>query len=107
MHPHPAAPSIMFPSENVMKRLLGAMSIFTLVMTVPQILIIWLRQEAAGVSLLFVGCVLRLRSDLVLVWGAEAGSQYLYTLRRLDSARWRSDHRHRGLRLSGCASSRP
>jgi uncharacterized protein with PQ loop repeat len=35
-----------------MKRLLGALSIFTLVMTVPQILAIWVSREAAGVSLL-------------------------------------------------------
>ena len=36
----------------MMKRLLGALSIFTLVMTVPQILTIWISREAAGVSLL-------------------------------------------------------
>ncbi|MGH8742068.1 MAG: hypothetical protein ACREUN_14210 [Burkholderiales bacterium] len=35
-----------------MKRLLGALSLFTLVMTVPQILAIWVSREAAGVSLL-------------------------------------------------------
>jgi uncharacterized protein with PQ loop repeat len=35
-----------------MKQLLGALSIFTLVMTVPQILAIWVSREAAGVSLL-------------------------------------------------------
>ena len=52
MHPHPAAPALAFPPEKVMKQLLGAMSIFTLVMTVPQILTIWVGREAAGVSLL-------------------------------------------------------
>jgi uncharacterized protein with PQ loop repeat len=53
MHPHPAASAnAAFPSENLMKRLLGAMSVFTLVMTVPQILTIWLGRQAAGVSLL-------------------------------------------------------
>lgn len=35
-----------------MKRLLGGLSIFTLVMTVPQILAIWIGRQAAGVSLL-------------------------------------------------------
>ena len=35
-----------------MKQLLGALSVFTLVMTVPQILAIWVSREAAGVSLL-------------------------------------------------------
>lgn len=31
-------------------RVLGGMSIFTLLMTVPQVLTIWVSQEAAGVS---------------------------------------------------------
>jgi hypothetical protein len=42
----------MIPSEKAMKRLLGALSVFTLVMTVPQILAIWVGRQAAGVSLL-------------------------------------------------------
>ena len=45
----------MFPSEKAMKRLLGALSVFTLVMTIPQILAIWIGREAAGVSLLSWG----------------------------------------------------
>jgi uncharacterized protein with PQ loop repeat len=35
-----------------MKRLLGIMSLFTMVMTIPQVLTIWLGHQAAGVSLL-------------------------------------------------------
>ncbi len=35
-----------------MKQLLGGMSIFTLLMTVPQIYAIWVSRQAAGVSLL-------------------------------------------------------
>jgi uncharacterized protein with PQ loop repeat len=35
-----------------MKRLLAGMSIFTLLMTVPQIYAIWASRQAAGVSLL-------------------------------------------------------
>lgn len=38
-----------------MKRLLGALSVFTLVMTIPQILAIWVGRQAAGVSLLSWG----------------------------------------------------
>lgn len=34
-----------------MKQLLGGMSIFTLLMTVPQIYAIWASRQAAGVSL--------------------------------------------------------
>ena len=52
MHPHPASPERVLPRETMMKRLLGALSIFTLVMTVPQILTIWISHQAAGVSLL-------------------------------------------------------
>ena len=36
----------------MLRRLVGVMSIFTLVMTVPQILTIWVSQQAAGVSVL-------------------------------------------------------
>lgn len=52
MLPHPAVPDHLLPSQKVMKQLLGGLSIFTLVMTVPQILAIWLSRQAAGVSLL-------------------------------------------------------
>jgi len=45
-------PEHLLPSEKAMKQLLGGMSIFTLVMTVPQILAIWVSRQAAGVSLL-------------------------------------------------------
>jgi uncharacterized protein with PQ loop repeat len=45
----------MIPSEKAMKRLLGALSVFTLVMTIPQILAIWVGRQAAGVSLLSWG----------------------------------------------------
>ena len=37
-------------SETILRRLLGGMSIFTLLMTVPQVLTIWVGQQAAGVS---------------------------------------------------------
>jgi len=38
-----------------MKRILGGLSVFTLVMTVPQIVVIWVSRQAAGVSLLSWG----------------------------------------------------
>ena len=37
-------------SETVLRRLLGGMSIFTMLMTVPQVLTIWIGHQAAGVS---------------------------------------------------------
>jgi uncharacterized protein with PQ loop repeat len=52
MRPHPAMSHDGLPSERAMKQILGGLSIFTLLMTVPQILAIWLTRQAAGVSLL-------------------------------------------------------
>src|SRR3954466_2781820 len=37
-------------SETLLSRLLGGMSVFTMLMTIPQVLTIWVRHEAAGVS---------------------------------------------------------
>ena len=39
-------------SETMLRRLLGGMSVFTLLMTVPQVLTIWIGRGAAGVSVL-------------------------------------------------------
>jgi uncharacterized protein with PQ loop repeat len=51
MAPDPATPaSDTAESKTVMSRLLGAMSVFTLLMTVPQVLTIWVGHQAAGVS---------------------------------------------------------
>ncbi len=38
--------------RRFMNRLLGLMSLFTMVMTIPQVLTIWLGHQATGVSLL-------------------------------------------------------
>jgi uncharacterized protein with PQ loop repeat len=40
------------PAETWISRLLGSMSVFTLLMTVPQVWVIWIGHQAAGVSLL-------------------------------------------------------
>ena len=42
-------------TDIVLRRFLGGMSIFTLVMTVPQVWTIWINQQAAGVSILSWG----------------------------------------------------
>ena len=39
-------------SEHAMTRLLGWVSVFTMLMTIPQVLTIWVGQQAAGVSIL-------------------------------------------------------
>jgi uncharacterized protein with PQ loop repeat len=53
-------------SEATLRRLLGGMSIFTLLMTVPQVLTIWVGQQAAGVSVLSWGAYLL--SALLWFW---------------------------------------
>jgi uncharacterized protein with PQ loop repeat len=37
-------------SDAVLRRLLGGMSIFTMLMTIPQVVTIWVGRQAAGVS---------------------------------------------------------
>lgn len=51
MAPDPTTPTdVNSSADTVLRRLLGSMSIFTLLMTVPQVLTIWVGQQAAGVS---------------------------------------------------------
>ena len=53
MPPYPARPSAHSSvSETLLRRALGAMSVFTIVMTAPQIWTIWVAHQAAGVSVL-------------------------------------------------------
>ena len=47
--PHAAHASL---SDAVLRRLMGGMSAFTMLMTIPQVLTIWIGQQAAGVSIL-------------------------------------------------------
>jgi uncharacterized protein with PQ loop repeat len=41
-----------FHSDTLLRRVLGGMSIFTMLMTIPQVWTIWFGRQAAGVSLL-------------------------------------------------------
>jgi uncharacterized protein with PQ loop repeat len=51
MAPDPSTPAGRIREANTfLRRLLGGMSIFTLLMTVPQVLTIWVGHEAGGVS---------------------------------------------------------
>lgn len=76
-HPHPATPVDLSPSGKVMTKLLGAMSVFTLLMTLPQVLAIWVGHDAGGVSLvswasyLFSAC-------LWLVYGIQKQDKTIY-----------------------------
>jgi uncharacterized protein with PQ loop repeat len=44
--------------QTAMSRLLGAMSVFTMLMTIPQVLTIWVGHQAAGVSVVSWGAYL-------------------------------------------------
>ncbi len=51
MAPDPTTPAgYSSRSEQLLRRILGGMSVFTMLMTVPQVLTIWLGHQAAGVS---------------------------------------------------------
>jgi uncharacterized protein with PQ loop repeat len=53
MPPNPGTPflTISLP-DKLMGRILGSLSFFTMLMTVPQVLTVWLGHQTAGVSLL-------------------------------------------------------
>ena len=51
MAPDPTTPAgVASSSETLLRRVLGGMSVFTMLMTVPQVLTIWVGHRAAGVS---------------------------------------------------------
>jgi uncharacterized protein with PQ loop repeat len=53
MAPDPSTPDgNALSSETTLRRLLGGMSVFTMLMTIPQVLTIWVGHPAAGVSVL-------------------------------------------------------
>ena len=52
MPPNPGTPADALPAAGILKRLLGGLSIFTMIMTIPQALTIWISHQAAGISTL-------------------------------------------------------
>jgi uncharacterized protein with PQ loop repeat len=53
MPPNPTPPATSAAQgHDAMSRVLGGMSIFTMLMTIPQVLVIWVGHQTAGVSLL-------------------------------------------------------
>jgi uncharacterized protein with PQ loop repeat len=51
MHADPMRARLHRP-DRVLRRILASMSIFTMLMTIPQVLTIWVGHQAAGVSIL-------------------------------------------------------
>jgi uncharacterized protein with PQ loop repeat len=75
-NPAPGAAANAHP-ESVLRRLLGGMSIFTLLMTVPQVLTIWVSHQAAGVSVWSWGAYLL--SALLWLWfGIQRRDKNIY-----------------------------
>ena len=64
-------------SETRLRRLLGGMSIFTMLMTVPQVLTIWVGHQAAGVSVVSWSAYL-LSAILWLWYGLEKRDKNIY-----------------------------
>ena len=53
MQPDSMSPALLTSdSDRMLRRMWGGMSIFTMLMTIPQVLTIWVGRQAAGVSLL-------------------------------------------------------
>jgi uncharacterized protein with PQ loop repeat len=64
-------------SDIMLRRFLGGMSRFTLVMTVPQVWTIWIEQQAAGVSILSWGAYL-LSAVLWFWFGLKQGDKNIF-----------------------------
>ncbi len=78
MPPNPTTPLVRaLPPPGLIKRLLGSLSIFTMVMTVPQVLVIWVSHRAAGISMLSWGAYLV--SAVVWLWyGLQKRDKNIY-----------------------------
>jgi uncharacterized protein with PQ loop repeat len=75
--PHAAGAPGGAPPVSGLERLLRAMSVFTMLMTLPQVFAIWSRREAQGVSLVSWATYL-LAASLWLVYGVRKRDQTIY-----------------------------
>lgn len=65
------------PSDTFLRRILGGMSVVSMLMTAPQVWIIWINHQAAGVSLLSWSTYLV--SALLWLWyGVEQHDKNIY-----------------------------
>ncbi len=78
MGPDPGTLTHHAPGEGgVLRRFLGGLSVFTMLMTVPQVLTIWIGHQAAGVSILSWSAYL-LSAVLWLWFGLQKGDRNIY-----------------------------
>lgn len=78
MAPDPMSPGKAEPkSDSALRVMLGSMSVFTMLMTLPQVWVIWMDHQAAGVSVLSWGAYLL--SALLWFWhGLKTGDKNIY-----------------------------
>ena len=78
MPPDPGSLGVHAPgADSTLRRLLGGMSVFTLLMTIPQVLTIWIGRQAAGVSILSWSAYLL--SALLWLWfGLQKRDRNIY-----------------------------
>jgi uncharacterized protein with PQ loop repeat len=78
MYPNPPIPEVRISgSDAMLRRLLAGMSVFTMLMTIPQVLTIWVGHQAAGVSLLTWSTYL-LSAVLWLWFGIQRQDKNIY-----------------------------
>jgi len=77
MPPNPGASAHALPTAGILKRLLGGLSIFTMLMTIPQALTIWISHEAAGVSVLSWAAYL-VSAVVWLLYGLQKHDKNIY-----------------------------
>ncbi len=78
MPPDPTPPAVRTSFPGIaMSRLLGSLSVFTMLMTIPQVLTIWVGHQAAGVSLLSWSAYL-LSAVLWLWYGLQKHDRNIY-----------------------------
>ena len=74
---HPVPTTTKPRGDTLLRRLLGGMSVFTLLMTVPQVVTIWFKHQASGVSVFTWGAYL-LSAILWLVFGVRKRDKNIY-----------------------------
>ena len=64
-------------SDRMLRRVLGVMSLFTMFMTIPQVMTIWIGRQAGGVSLLS-WCAYLVSAVLWLWFGIQRRDKNIY-----------------------------
>ena len=78
MPPNPTTPFMgASPSARSIKRVLGSLSIFTMVMTVPEVLKIWVSHQASGISMLS-WCAYLVSAGVWLWYGLQKHDKNIY-----------------------------